>query len=152
MNPHPSLMQRRCQRGISMIESLIAFAVLALGMIALARLHTELRAGADGARERSEAVRLAQLDIEQLRAFATPAAWGAIADAEPVDVTPPGATTHYLRERVVHTHADAGLKTVRVTLRWTDRQGAVQSLGLQTLIGSADPALSGALALARPDL
>lgn len=152
MNPHPSLAQRRRQRGISMLESLIAFAVLALGMIGLARLHTELRAGADAARERSEAVRLAQEHIEQLRAFAAPAGWAAITNAEPVDVTPPGATTHYLRERVVQTHADAGLKTVRVTLRWTDRQGAAQVLGLQTLIGSADPGLSGALALPRPDL
>ena len=87
-----------------------------------------------------------------MRAFATTAGWDAIGDAEPADVTPPGATTAYRRERSVHADADSGVKAVRVTLRWTDRHGAPQSLQLQTLVGTNDPALSGALALPRPDL
>lgn len=149
MSPNPT---RRRQRGVSTLEALIAFALLALGMIGLARLHVELRSHADAARERSEAVRLAQQDLEQLRAFASGAAWDAIDDAEPADVTPPGATTAYRRERSVRIDAASGQKAVQVTLRWSDRHGAPQSLQLQTLIGAADPALSGALALARPSL
>lgn len=144
--------QRRRERGMSAVEALVAAAILALGMIGLARLHATLRAHADAARERSEAVRLAQQEIEQLRAFASVAAWSAIADAEPADVTPAGSTTHYVRERIVRTDADAGLKSVLVVLRWTDRQGAAQQLRLQTRIAGTDPALAGALALPRPDL
>jgi Tfp pilus assembly protein PilV len=140
------------QRGMSTIEALAAAAVLALGMIGLARLHVDLRANAEAARERSEAVRLAQQDLEQLRAFATFAAWSAIADAEPADVTPTGSTTRYLRERIVQTDDDSGLKSVQVILRWTDRHGAAQQLRLQTRIVGVDPVLSGALALPRPDL
>lgn len=143
---------RSRQRGISTLESLIAFAVLALGMIGLARVHADLRAHAEAARERSEAVRLAQQDLEDLRAFATTAGWDAIGDAEPADVTPPGATTAYRRERNVHAGTGPALKSIRVTLRWTDRHGAPQSLQLQTLVGASDPALSGVLALPRPDL
>ena len=146
----PARQQR--ERGISTVEALVAAAVLALGMIGLARLHVTLRANADAARERSEAVRLAQQEIEQLRVFANLAAWSAIADAAPADVTPAGNTTHYLRERIVQTDTDAGLKSVQVVLRWTDRHGAAQQLRLQTRIAGADPALSGALALPRPDL
>jgi len=149
MNPTPP---RRLQRGISTLESLVAFAVLALGMMGLARLHADLRAHAEAARERSEAVRLAQQDLEDLRAFATTAGWDAIGDAEPADVTPPGATTAYRREHSVRVDAESGVKAVRVTLRWADRHGAPQSLQLQTLVGANDPALSGALALPRPDL
>jgi Tfp pilus assembly protein PilV len=148
MKPSP----HRRQRGFSTLEALIAFAVLALGMVALARLHVDLRAGAENARERSEALRLAQQDIETLRAFASPAGWTAIANADPADVTPVGGTTRYLRERSVVGDAAIGLKSVLVTLRWTDRQGAPQTLSLQTLLLGDDPALSGALALPRPAL
>lgn len=139
-------------RGFSTIEPLLAAVVLALGMIGLARMHIDLRGHAQAARERTEALRLAQQDLEQLRAFSSIAAWSAIDDAEPADVTPSGGTTRYLRERSVQTQAESGLKTVRVTVRWADRQGAAQELRLQTLIADADPALSGALALPRPDL
>ena len=142
----------RRQRGVSTLEAQIAIALMTLGMIGLARLHVELRAQADAARERSEAVRLAQQDLEQSRAFAGSAGWDAIADAESADVTPPGSTTAYRRERSVHLDAASGLKAVQVTLRWSDRHGAPQALQLRTLVGAADPALSGALALARPDL
>jgi prepilin-type N-terminal cleavage/methylation domain-containing protein len=154
MHPSPSATPtcRTRQRGLSMLESLIAVAVLALGMIGLARVHVDLRGGAEAARERSEAMRLAQQDIEQLRAFATPALCTAMADTEPQDVTPPGATVQYLRERSVQTQAGPYLRSVQVMLRWADRHGAPQALRLHTLIGCSDPALSGALALPRPDL
>lgn len=150
--PTASRRGRRHQRGLSTIESLIAAAVLGLGMLGLARLHSDLRASAEAARERSEAVRLAQQELEALRSFTTPAAWSAIADAEPADVTPPGGTTRYLRERSVRALDGVAVKAVVVTLRWSDRRGAAQSLSLQTLVAGNDPALVGALALPRPDL
>ncbi len=137
------------QRGISLLESLIAFLVLSLGMLALSRVQNELRSSAEAARERSEAVRLAQLDIEGLRAFASDAGWAAIADLS-ADVTPPGSSTRYALERVVQTSADPALKSVQVTLRWSDRHGAAQQLHLATLIAGHDPALSGALTIPRP--
>lgn len=143
---------RRRERGLSTIDALIAAAVLGLGMLGLARLHSDLRASAEAARERSEAVRLAQQDLEELRAFTTVSAWASSADAEPTDVTPSGATTRYLRERSVRALDGVAVKAVVVTLRWSDRRGAAQSLSLQTLVAGNDPALVGALALPRPDL
>ena len=148
IRPFPA--QRR-QRGVAMLEALIAFLVLSVGLLALSRLQTGLRTNADAARERSEAVRLAQTDIEGLRAFANSAAWEAIADASS-DVTPAGSRTHYTLERVVRTSADPALKAVEVTLQWNDRHGAAQQLQLSTLIASQDPALSAALTLPRPRL
>lgn len=142
----------RRERGLSTIDALIAAAVLGLGMLGLARLHGDLRHNAEAARERSEAVRLAQQELEALRAFPTVADWAASVDAGPAEVTPSGTTTRYLRERNVRMLDDLDLKAVRVTLRWSDRRGAPQSLSLQTLIAGTDPALAGALMLPRPDL
>jgi Tfp pilus assembly protein PilV len=139
------------QRGVSLLEALLAFLTLSLGMLALSRLQTDLRASADAARERSEAVRLAQVDVEGLRSFADSAGWNSIADAT-VDVTPAASSTAYTLERAVQTRSDPAVKAVQVTLHWNDRQGTSQQWRLSTLITGHDPALSGALTLPRPPL
>ena len=61
--------QAGAQRGIGLIEALLAFLVLSLGMLAIARLQSDLRSNAELARQRSEAVRIAQQEIETLRAY-----------------------------------------------------------------------------------
>ena len=54
---------RRAQRGVTLLESLIAFVLLATGALAVASLQGQLRLHADLARQRSEAVRLGQQEI-----------------------------------------------------------------------------------------
>jgi len=139
------------QRGVALLEALLAFLVLSIGLLALSRLQAHLRTNADASRERTEAVRLAQTDIEGLRAFANAADWAAIVDASG-DVTPAGSRTRYTLDRVVQTSADPVLKAIHVTLQWNDRQGVAQQLRLATLIGGQDPALSAALTLPRRGL
>ena len=137
------------QHGIALLEALIAFLLLSIGILALSWQQGGLRQNSDAARQRSEAVRLAQKDIEDLRAFATLDAWDDIADAS-VDATPAGSPTHYTLTRVVQTRDQPALKSVRVTLGWNDRHGAAQQLVLDTLIAGQDPALAGALAQPHP--
>ena len=139
------------QRGLSLLEALIAFLLLSLGMIALTRLQTELRANADAARERADAARLAQIDVEGLRSFTDAAGWNAIADTT-AELTLAGGSTRYTLERSVQTSSEPLLKAVQITLRWTDRRGAAQQLRLATLIAGADPALAAALAVPHPPL
>ncbi len=148
---------RQCarQRGFALFEALIAALVISATALALIWLQGELRYNADIARQRTEAARLAQADIERLRSFVaveadagTPA-WSEIAD-ELLDVTPTGSPTSYLLSRVVNTDEVLALKTVRVQLRWNDRRGHAQQLTLDTQIAGHDPALAGALALPRP--
>lgn len=57
------------QSGFSLIEVLIAISVLAVGLIAMARFQATVLHGSSLARERSEAVALAEQKIEQLRNY-----------------------------------------------------------------------------------
>ncbi len=147
----------RHQNGITLIEALIAFLILALGMLAIARLQTHLRLNAEIARQRSEAVRLAQQDIEALRAFAVLAAtsggpsFDAIAStARTVDAASGYATnTAYLVTRQIDTVGALRAKNLRVTVDWTDRAGNPQQIALASVIAGIAPTHSGALGLAR---
>lgn len=57
------------QSGFSLIEVLIAISVLAVGLIAMARFQATVLQGSSLARERSEAVALAEQKIEELRNY-----------------------------------------------------------------------------------
>lgn len=149
---HPAV--RRASRGLSLIEALTALLVLSLGLLAVARLQPQLRGHADLARQRSEATRLAQQEIERLRAFATTNAvpgvpsFADIVDAErSVGADDGGSTTSYRIVRRVDTASTANARAVDVAVEWRDRAGETQSVRLASVIARIDPALSGALTL-----
>ena len=151
------LVPRRRQRGTTLLEALVAFLVLALGMLSVARVQGQLRLHADVARQRSEAVRLGQEDIEALRAFSVIAASGdgrAYADiaslSTPVDSSTGYPTnTEYLVARQIEPAAVPNAKLASVTVSWTDRGGSAQQVLLSSIIAGSDPAYSAALRIAR---
>ena len=67
----PQHHRSRSQRGVTLIEALLAFLVLAVGVLSMSKLHRHLQTHADIARQRSDAVRIAQDDIESVRAYAS---------------------------------------------------------------------------------
>ena len=56
-------------RGFTILEALIALLVLSFGMLAIAGFQTTLSRSADLAKQRTEAMRLAQQKMEILRAY-----------------------------------------------------------------------------------
>lgn len=139
-----------CQRGGSLVSTLVATLALALGALAATRVQSQLRSGAETARQRAEAVALAQEEIERLRAFTRLDA-GADGDGRDAlssgarDVRPAGGATVY---RVVRTVTDAvagDRSTLQVEVSWRESGGAPRRVHLETLLGRVDPALGAAL-------
>jgi Tfp pilus assembly protein PilV len=145
----------RRQFGTTLLEALVALLVLALGMLSVGRVQTQMRLNADLARQRSEAVRLAQEDLERLRAFSVLAltagarSFAEIADAATTVDAASGYTsnTRYQVKRTVTPAPAPNAKNASVTVGWVDRAGAAHQVVLNSVISGSNPAHSGALNL-----
>jgi prepilin-type N-terminal cleavage/methylation domain-containing protein len=139
----------RRQRGFTLIESLLAFVVLTIGLLALLRVQPELRQHAELARQRSEAVRLAQQEIEGLRSFVALSGYAAITDRTHSLEADEGGSPRYALERRVDATAWPQARAVDVTVAWADRRGEAQQVRLSTIIAAHEPALAAQRLLPR---
>ena len=55
--------------GVGLIEALVALLIVSFGMLAMVEVEAKLRSSADIAKQRGEAMHLAQQEMEQLRAY-----------------------------------------------------------------------------------
>jgi hypothetical protein len=115
----------------------------------MTRVQSDLRAHAELARQRTEAVRIAQQDIETLRAYSVltaSAGTRSYAQIAPASTTVDSiAPTRYELTRQVDASADGQAASVAVTVRWNDRRGEPQQTTLSSVIGRSAPSLAAAL-------
>jgi hypothetical protein len=153
--------RRRAALGISLIEALVALAVMAFGMLGVVGMQSTLRFNADVSRQRGEAVRLAQEEVERWRnysvLFAAEAASGQLAfeqivDTGPDELTVPEVNTAFVRTTTVLPEAASGprVRQVVVRVRWRDRRDDEQEVLLSTQVGYLPPEI-GALVAQRGD-
>jgi Tfp pilus assembly protein PilV len=144
--------RRKSLRGVSLVEALVALAVMAFGMLAIVGIQSTMRLNADVSRQRSEAVRIGQEALERWRAFSvldTTAGRTAYADiSTPADEVVAGYTTNtsYTLARAVTDVPLQNHKELRVTVSWLDRSDTAQSVVFNSVIAGIDPALFGAIA------
>lgn len=148
----------RRQAGVTLVEALVAMLIMAFGMLALVGLQGNMRRSADFAKQRSEAVRLAQQELEKLRAFSilerdnsTPAqtlSYDQLVDTSRDDAGDTVRNTVYTLTRDVSEVSNGASRLIQVTISWVDRAGATQQLSLSSLLARADPKLGAALAIA----
>jgi Tfp pilus assembly protein PilV len=141
----------RLSRGVSLIEAVVAMGVMAFGMLAVVGLQATLRGNADLSRQRAEAVRLAQASIESWRALAAVDATPLVMDFSDIVSDGPtsfvGTNATYAVTRVVPAQTSTGFKTLAVNVTWADRTGALQRVGLSTLVAAVSPELGASLSL-----
>jgi Tfp pilus assembly protein PilV len=150
----PSTSRRRGQRGIGLIEALVSLLVLALGMMSFAALQARLRLNSDVAKQRAEAVRLAQEQIEGFRSFGTLAGFDGVSSGSSTVTASSMASnaTYTVTRQVADAPRAAGLtnapvKNLLITVTWNDRNGNAQSVIFRTMIARSDPAIAASLAL-----
>jgi hypothetical protein len=126
----------RLSRGASLVEGLIALAVLSAGTLGLTRLQAETRRSVELEVQREQALQLARHDLESWRA------------GLPADVAPPpyGIQRGGMDDTVAH-----GVAWTTVSVRWLDAASAPHRVVLASASSRLAPALSGALLLRRPD-
>ena len=138
------MQKRHGQAGISLLEALVALVVMSFGMLSLAAMQLNLSRSADVAKQRSEAVRIAEERIELARSFTDLAANALAVDwtnlqadvATPASVTT--NATYNVTVAVGGTATDAS-RPISVQVAWVDRAGEAQNVALSSVISRTDP-------------
>lgn len=138
------------QTGVSLIEALVALVVMAFGMLALASMQLTLSRSADLAKQRSEAVRIAQERIELARSFTQLGSGAGTVDWTNLqaDIAAPATVTTNAAYGVAVSMGgtvDDASRPINVSVSWTDRANVTQQVALSTVISRTAPSDPGFL-------
>ena len=151
---------KHCRRpvgGVSLVEAMVALAVMAFGMLALVGVQATLRMNNDLAKQRSEATLIATEEVERMRNYFTllpvngqpGISWTEIDGHAAAAYTPPESigNTAYQVVRIVNTDTANRRKTFKVEVTWPDRTGITQRVVLDGMVWGVVPELSTLLAI-----
>lgn len=139
---------RQTQHGVALLEALVAFLLVSFSVMGSARLQSTWRVNADMARQRTEAVRLAQQEIERMRSSTDPAPEAPIPGGDPaVEAVFIHGSTSYALRREVGASTTAMLRPVTVSVSWVDRTGGAQQVALSTHVAQLPPVFSAVLSM-----
>lgn len=122
-------LQRRPQQGYMLLESLISFVVVGVGILGATKLNTTILQGASASKARAEATALAQTAIENARNYALPDGCGTLTTPQSTTTTT-GVNAVYTIS-TVYTPQTEGTRVVgqgvNVSVSWGNEQIALSS-------------------------
>lgn len=134
------------------MDALVAFVIASIGIYGLVAAQVRMAMNADVAKQRSEATRLAQERLEELRSYTAIAAtagqlaWNDLASGSDTAST----NAAYTRSWTLSGNNSSTMRAAQVTVAWVDRVGEPQSVTLASVISKTDPANVGALGFPLP--
>lgn len=138
---------RRHSRGVSLIEAVVALAVMGFGMLGVVALQASLRLNADISKQRTEATRLAHEALESRRQFtamtatAGQLAWTDLTTLGEESITNPKFNATFKRTVTVVDVTSTRAKNIIVDVNWEDRTGVTQNVRLVSAATGAMPEL-----------
>ena len=148
-------------RGVSLVEALVALAVMSIGMLALVGVQSTMRLNSDLAKQRTEATRIASEEIELVRSFTSMGvvngqpgvSYDEIVDRVIESYQAPGGigNTTYRVVRNVTDLPGSAQKVVSVQVQWVDRTNQPQTVTLDSAISGAAPTLGAMLMVPHRD-
>lgn len=130
--------RRLADRGVALVEALVALLILGLSALSLSGVQSLLWLNGETARQREHALLVATQQLEAVRAQARTVydQVGSLPQAgAKTDAT---GTTYALTQRVT-AGEHLPYKTVSVVVRWSDRSGRPQDVVLGTVVSRPTP-------------
>ena len=141
-----SKVAKRGESGFSLVEAMIAFAIVALGLLAITQFQTAVLQANSVSRSRSEALHLAEEKIESFRSIRNEADFAAklgVAVTGTEETVRAYAKYQVSWEIVPRTDPDRAIVAVEVS--WIDADGYEQKVNLVTEIAETNPHKVGRL-------
>lgn len=139
----------RTDAGTVLAEILIALLVVAVGMTGLHQMQLMLIRNNDLAAQRTVATQLASECMENLRSLRGTTDWDNLPGTRcPASITDRNAS--YSRTVTLLGNTSDSLRTVRVGVSWTDREGKSQEVKMVSHISNSSPIVTGMLAFPPP--
>jgi type II secretory pathway pseudopilin PulG len=142
-----TLIRLRREGGFTIIEALVALLIMTFGMLAISGMQMTLSQNSDISKQRTEATRLANEKMEQLRAYTSIAEWNALASGSDNITT----NTQYTRTWSLAGSNTNTYRPVTVNVSWLDRTGDPQGITLQSVISQTNPSDVGFLGFPLPE-
>jgi len=153
----------RNQLGFTILEALVAVVIMGFGILSIAGMQASMSRNADNAKQRTEAVRLAQEKIETFRSYtgiistlvgqsSTSSAalnWDALTNGTEI-INSNSANAIYTRNWTFGGNFSDSMRGLTINVIWTDRAGDIQTISLSSIVSKIDPAYSGFLGFPLP--
>ncbi|WP_018881463.1 hypothetical protein [Thioalkalivibrio sp. ALE30] len=127
--------------GITLIEALIALAVIGLGILALSKLYGDLMVSTADSKARAEAVQVMESRIDNMRDSLTETDFDLAKDALTEDFTGTNASFRFELDEGTINSLD-GTTTIELTALWDNARDEEQSVRVASILYWTDPLLS----------